>query len=227
VSDGGAVHNCGSFGWVIGHKDGRRLAQGSGSVFGFDPRSYRAEGHGAKASHLFILHCFRYCKKSIPTGQFTFYCDNQGLLKKLTYLLSYKKAIHATCLHSEWDIVSSVYHLQSRFNPPPELLHVKGHQDDESPLEELDLQSLLNIEADALATTELQEYGSIKHSVPFDPSCEVQLTIAGRTVTRQLGYAIPNQQHLAAFRQYYEKRFAWDQSIFGTIDWPHFAMVYT
>jgi hypothetical protein len=51
VSDGGAVHNCGSFGWVIGHKDGRRLAQGSGSVFGFDPRSYRAEGHGAKASH--------------------------------------------------------------------------------------------------------------------------------------------------------------------------------
>jgi hypothetical protein len=129
VSDGGAVQNYGSFGWVIGHKDGRRLAQGSGSAFGFDPKSYWAEGYGAKACHLFILHCFKYCERSIPSGQFTFYCDNQGLLKKLMYLRSYKKAVYATCLHSEWDIVSSVHHLQSRFDPPPELSHVKGHQD--------------------------------------------------------------------------------------------------
>jgi hypothetical protein len=86
VSDGGGVQQYGSFGWVIGHKDGRRLAQGSGSAFGFNPCSYQAEGYGAKASHLFLLHCFLYCERLIPSGQFTFYCDNQGLLKKLTYL---------------------------------------------------------------------------------------------------------------------------------------------
>jgi hypothetical protein len=70
----------GSFGWVVSTKEGNRLATGSGSVFGSDPRSYRAEGQGAKAGTLFIIHCFWYCNAPIPPGQFTFYCDNQGLL---------------------------------------------------------------------------------------------------------------------------------------------------
>jgi hypothetical protein len=74
------------------------------------------------------------------------------------------------------------------------LIHVKGHQDDGAVLKDLDLPSLLNIEVDRLATTELQEFGSIKHEVPFDPSCEVQLTIAGSTVTWQFESAIHNQQ---------------------------------
>jgi hypothetical protein len=95
VSDGGAMDDYGFFGWVVSTKGGDRLATG----FGSDPRSYRAEGHGAKAGTLFIIHCFWYCNFPIPPGQFTFYCDNQGLLKKLTYLRSYNNAIHATVLH--------------------------------------------------------------------------------------------------------------------------------
>jgi hypothetical protein len=58
VSDGGSMDDYGSFGWVISTKEGDRVAKGSGSVFGSDPRSYRAEGHGAKAGLLFIIHCF-------------------------------------------------------------------------------------------------------------------------------------------------------------------------
>ena len=61
VSDGGALAQYGSYGWVLGTKDGKRLAQGSGAAFGFDPRSYRAEGYGAKAGTLFILLALKYC----------------------------------------------------------------------------------------------------------------------------------------------------------------------
>ena len=43
VSDGGADRKYGSFGWTLGCPDGRRLAQGWGSVFGYNPQSYRAE----------------------------------------------------------------------------------------------------------------------------------------------------------------------------------------
>jgi hypothetical protein len=94
---------------LLSNKEGTWLARGSGSVFGFDPRLYRAEGHGAKAGILFMIQCFLYCHQPIPKGQLTFYCDNEGLLKKLTYLRSYTNAVHATCLHSEWDIISSVH----------------------------------------------------------------------------------------------------------------------
>jgi hypothetical protein len=89
-----------------------------------------------------------------------------------------QKAIHARCLHLEWDIVPSVHRWQTRFNPPPKLLHVKGYQDK--------LPSLLNINADKLATMDLQEYCSVKPLVPFNPLCGVQLNINGHTVTCQL-----------------------------------------
>jgi exonuclease III len=226
VSDGGAAFDCGSYGWVMCNQDGTRLARGSGSVFGFDPRSYRAEGHGAKAGILFLVHCFLYCQQPLPTGQFKFYCDNEGLLKKLEYLRSYKHAIYATCLHSEWDIVSSVHRLQSLFRPPPELIHVKGHQDDSMHYDFLELQEQLNVDADKLATEELHEYSSIKSLVPFDPASGAQLNIAGKTVTRQLGTAIHNQHHLGPLRDYYSTRFQWSLETFENIDWAHYAMAY-
>ena len=227
VSDGGAFAEYGSFGWVLCLKDGTRLAKGSGSVFGYDPKSYRAEGHGAKAGTLFMAHCFKYCHKKIPKGQFEFYCDNEGLLKKLEYIRSYKLAINATCLHSEWDIVSAVHRLHDLFSPPPDLIHVKGHQDDALSKDFLDLPSQLNVEADELATMELQEYGSIKSYVPFDPSTGALLTINGRTITRQLGPMIHNQHHLAPMRRYYRERFNWSYEDFESIDWAHYSIVYS
>ena len=47
VSDGGVDKKCGSFGWILGKTNGERLAQGSGSVFGYDPSSYRSEISGS------------------------------------------------------------------------------------------------------------------------------------------------------------------------------------
>jgi hypothetical protein len=118
VSDGGAMDDHGSFGWVLGQQNGTRLAHGFGSVFGHDPRSYRAEGYGAKAAALFLWNLFQYSNCTIPdapeAGRFDYHCDNQGLLKKLAVFRRYKNAGQATCLHSKWDIVSSIHTLHSR-----------------------------------------------------------------------------------------------------------------
>jgi hypothetical protein len=104
----------------VSTQEGIKIAQGSRSAFGCDPRSYRAEGYGAKAGMLFLIHCFKYCNVPIPEGQFTFHCNKEGLLKKLQYMRSYNNAINAKVLHSEWDIVSAVYRLQSSFHPLPD-----------------------------------------------------------------------------------------------------------
>jgi hypothetical protein len=134
VSDGGAVDDHGSYGWVIGLSNGTCLAQGHGVVYGHDPCSYRAEGYGAKASALFLWNLFQYCKHAIPDaaedGGFIFHCDNEGLLKKLALFRQYENARQATCLHSEWDIVSSINLIHAGFFCLPKLVHVKGHQDD-------------------------------------------------------------------------------------------------
>jgi hypothetical protein len=66
VSNGGARDTYGSYGWVISASDGSRIAQGSGTVFGYDPKSYRAEISGCKAGLLFISHVFSYCHILLP-----------------------------------------------------------------------------------------------------------------------------------------------------------------
>jgi hypothetical protein len=79
-----------------------------------EPRigSYRAEGYDAKAGALFLWNIFQNSKCTIPDtpdAGFDYHCENQGLLKKLAEFCKYKNAGQATCLHSEWDIVSSIH----------------------------------------------------------------------------------------------------------------------
>jgi hypothetical protein len=216
VSDGGAMDDYGSFGWVVSTKGGNQLAPVR--------VAFLAATQGLTGQRVTVL---KLARSSLSTAFGTaIYCDNQGLLKKLTYLRSYNNAIHAIVLHSEWDIVSSVHRLQQDFDPPPELQHVKGHQDDGTQIEFLELPSQLNVEADTLATTALHEYGSIKPIVPFDPSSRAQLTINGCTITRQFAKAIHNQQHLAPLCQYYRLRFNWSCDVFEDIDWSQYSMAY-
>jgi hypothetical protein len=91
VTDGGATQDYGSFGWVLGLSNGTRLAQGSGVVFGHDPKSYRAEAYGAKAGSLLLMHLFRYCDHKLQDDNdgFTYYCDNEGLIMKLQVFCKY------------------------------------------------------------------------------------------------------------------------------------------
>ena len=103
VSDGGAIPNSGSFGWIISTKAGTRLASGQGTVFGHDPKSYRSEAYGCKAVMYFLLLAHRYCESQM-TGQLTVTYDNQGLKKKLNYFGTYRLAPTKCVLNSEWDI---------------------------------------------------------------------------------------------------------------------------
>jgi hypothetical protein len=124
--------------------------------------------------------------------------------------------------------VSNIYQptLHSRFKPLPALQHVKGHQDEGTPVEFLDVPSQMNVVADKLATYDLQEYGSMKPIVPFDPMSGIQLSISGQTVTRRIHAAIHQQQHFVPLQQYYQSRFQWNQDTFHDIDWANFAIVY-
>jgi hypothetical protein len=84
----------------------------------------------------------------------------------------------------------------------------------------------MNVAADKLATYDLQEYGSMKPIVPFDPMSGIQLSISGQTVTRRIHAAIHQQQHFVPLQQYSRSWFQWNQDTFHDIDWANFAIVY-
>jgi hypothetical protein len=225
VTDGGAAENMGTFGWIIGTTDGVRLASGSGPVFGFDPRSYRAETYGCRAGMTFVQLAFRFCH--IPMhGSLSVRFDNQGLLKKQVSFREFALAKYSAALHSEWDAIISVYNLMDRFPQLPVLQHVFGHQDNSLDYNDRPLDAQMNTQADNLATMELDEYSTVLPSVPFDPESKVMLSIDGTTVTRRLETTLRTKARLPALLDYYQDRLKWDQCTFHAVDWEVFGGIY-
>jgi hypothetical protein len=79
------------------------------------------------------------------------YCDNLGLIKKVTYFFKYRLVSIKCALHSEYDIVYQVF-LLCEYQSAPVILHVKGHQDSKIAYANLPLPAQLNVDADCLAT---------------------------------------------------------------------------
>jgi exonuclease III len=225
VTDGGANDSMGTFGWVIGTTNGTRLASGSGPVFGFDPRSYRAETYGCRAGMTFLQLIFQFCDCSM-TGTLSVRFDNQGLLKKQTSFRKYTLAKFSAALHSEWDAIISVYNLMDRFPHLPDLQHVYGHQDTDLDYADLPLDAQMNIEADSLATMELTEFATPMYSVPFNPESRVMLSLSGITVTRRIEQTIRTTARLPELISYYKDRLHWDQRTYHAVDWDTFGGVY-
>ena len=143
------------------------------AVFGYDPKSYRAEISGCRAGLLFLCHAFGYCDAQVHMVHLHIYCDNLGFVQKIGKFRSFPLGPESCCLDAEWDLLISVHGLLSLFPVPPTVEHVKGHQDHTQSYDSLDIVSQMNVDADSLATVELKEYGSILPMVPFDPASQV------------------------------------------------------
>ncbi len=114
------------------------------------------------------------------------YCDNLGLVKKVSYFSKYRLAPVKCVLHSEYDVVFQAFQLLSAYPAQPEILHVKGHQDDKIPYINLPLPAQLNVDADRLATRELFEQPKLIHHAPLFPSSKAQLPLGGTSITHDL-----------------------------------------
>jgi hypothetical protein len=174
VTDGGAAADFGSFGWVLGLVDGTRLAQGSGVVYGHDPKSYRAEALGAKAGSLLFQFCDH--QLSWDDAGFQYYCDNKGLLRKLTVFCNHDNALNATFCVGHC-VVNSLY----TFYLPMDAISFQ-----------LQLPSLMNIEPD-----------SSRPMVPFDPATGTMLSITGSAITRNIETTLHHHKHTAPILDYY------------------------
>ena len=215
----------GTFGWVIGTTTGTCLASGSGTVFGFDPRSYRAETYECRADMAFLQLVFQFCDSPM-TGTLSVCLNNQGLLKRQTSFQKYTLAKFSAVLHSKWDALISVYHLMDQFPHLPNLQHVYGHQDSNLDYADLPLDAQMNIEADALATMELTKFSTPMYSVPFNPESRVMLSLSGITVTRRIKQTICTTARLPELISYYKDRLHWDQRTYHAVDWETFGGVY-
>jgi hypothetical protein len=128
------------------------------------------------------------------------YCENLGLVIKVNKLLSSRLANTQAALHSEFDVLATIHVLLKDFPLPPEIQHVKGHQDDHKAYKDLPLPAQLNCDADVLATKEWANFPTTCTHVPLLPPAKVQLTIGSTTITRKLGPTIRPQHRLGLLK---------------------------
>jgi hypothetical protein len=99
------------------------------------------------------------------------------------------------------------------------LEHVKGHQDDSIPREELPWVAQLNIRCDDLATAELLSISQPTPIVPFLPASLVALTVQGITLTHHIPSQLRQLHSKLTQQPYLEKHHRWTAGAFDTVHW--------
>jgi hypothetical protein len=99
-------------------------------------------------------------------------------------------------------------------------IHVKSHQDDETPMANLSLDSRLNVEADRLVTKYMQE-DLVRRppTVNLFSSAKVQFLIKDVSVTRKIPQAIRFAAGSDPIKEYLMERNVWTAQTLSKIDW--------
>ena len=217
-SDGSAVALEGTYGWVLCSEDGTRLAHGAGLVDGHDPRSFRAEGQGMLSVVCLLRRLFEWCQSSTAiTGVLA--TDNTGLIDRVHAQSKLKYPIPNQVFQPDWDMVQAIVQTQQAFAISSTYQHVKGHQDDDTPLQELSLLSQLNVAADEYAGDFRIQHGEYRPLIPLSPTRTVALDINGKTIHRGFKRAIRDAAHGPQLLEAMQLRYNWKERVSETIDW--------
>ena len=171
------------------------------------------------------LHLFFSSSDEGPTGQLTMYTDSASSIRKLLKFKEYPSAIHRAVLGSDWDVLQALHNTLLSLQTYPSINHVRSHQDDAKPVEELPLSAQLNVQADAMATEGLRWACPTPH-VTFDPTSQVMLAVAGDSCTSDIKPLVRASHHFNPLMEYYKERFQWSEQTISSIDWDLFGTAY-
>ena len=216
-SDGSVLNNQGTFGWTFCQANNIQIATCRGPAFGTPMNSYRSECYGILSFTTFLVLMQQFIKA--PISDVTLYCDNKAAVKIIAKL---RNLPHPTfpndTLRPSWDILQAIITNISQLENF-QLLHVKGHQDDDDSLDDLPLEALLNIQADELAEQFQLESNHKDDSTPMIPGTKCSLKLGGQTLGSNLRKIIRDQRRTERHKQYIQTKFNIPPAAMKDIDW--------
>jgi hypothetical protein len=120
---------------------------------------------------------------------------------------------------SDWDIVESIVQTVRAPHIRITLEHVRGHQDDTTQAEELDLLTQLNVEADKYAGDFRFRRGEYRPIILLMATRSVSLDIDGKTVHRNFKTTVREAIHGTALLKEMQVRYNWPDGTLELIDW--------
>ena len=224
VSDGGALGVHGSYGIVIGTDDDT-LCEGKGTARGGPMQSFRAEGYGNLAGLSFLKrHIECYGIQVHPECRFVAVCDNEKLLQRLAELrkIPKDKRCASEFVRADVDVSLTIPQLELPFRYAA--IHVKGHQDNHAPTNELSWEAQLNVYADRLATEALMaQLGDDQPATCLPlPGCNSFLIHHSQCTMSKYKQTLHNAIPEKDFKECMKGRFKWDQETLESVNWEAF-----
>eukprot|EP00957_Ditylum_brightwellii_P036907 2794704-Ditylum_brightwellii.AAC.1 len=152
------------FGWRIVNKGEDILAEHAGPAFG-QATSFCVESCGLLSVARCLHHISQYTNQAVQC-EINIYIDNKGIVKRINDQLTYSHDCIFNTLEPDWDIVAQPTHTLKSYGKNLTIAHVKSHQDDKAPLDNLNLPARLNVAADWLATCYSLQQGVPSLEVP-------------------------------------------------------------
>jgi ribonuclease HI len=183
ASDGGLANTIGTFGWkivAIFRQNEQVLYQGAGTIDGPTEvgSSTRSELGGLTAPLLLATTLAKFWGIRHKC-QFRWLTDSTSAISKVRMYTVHGRSQRYPD-HS--DYVLAIQELAAELKRPIAAQWVKGHQDEDRPYDELTREAKLNVDVDALATT---QYDHISRNPPMRsidhlPNQKITLTINGK-----------------------------------------------
>ena len=190
------------------------------STFKSDKREKR-KGQGQGAAVLAILYFLRstctYFNIRASSSIIQYHLDNMEALRRLNTTESFFATANPITT-DQYDIWAAIHEATSSTSRTHIGTHVKGHQDDDNPLESLPPEAHMNIRMDRIA-------GDCRTSHPSPLAAKAHLgnqgslTLNGQIVTTKLH----RQLHCALtgpfLKAYIQLEETWDDYLFSMLDW--------
>jgi len=215
----------GSYGWKIGTTTGQTLAYCSGPAFGGTMSSYRAEGYGMLSYSLFLRRMFEwYAPAHVldPMPPHSLYCDNSSLVETVISILNKTSEGNPNqALATDWDVIMQIEATQKELQgtQAPAIRWIRGHQDQQTPYEELCTPARYNVDADFLANQYLTQHPEPRIHAPVLPASGIQLTLNHGTITSSLKRQIRDAATVPALLNHLSNKYDWGPDQCEDVHW--------
>lgn len=214
-----------SFGWILGTQDGQRLAQCNGPGFG-PTTSHRAECWGKLSIARFLHHLQQFSSTPYPPHlRVISMADNNGLVTSLVKRGEYATPYPNATLQPDWDLIEEIHTTYQQINiAKVRFQWIKGHQDKDTPYDELSIPAQYNVDAGRLATEFLETNLDIRRISPLVPSAKCLLHIRNASIHSHYTKQIREAASIHDLFDYLRRKYDWSKQIIKTIQWDWFQL---
>ena len=222
ASDGGLLLAKGTHGWVIS-TGSKVLFTCAGPVDGpFDTSSSTRSELAGCASVVYFISCLSKFWGTRHRCRFLWYCDSRAAISRIRRYAS--RNSYRIRLPPDADLLTIIRQSRTDIWRPFKMIWVKGHQESVLPRVSLSLASLLNIQADQLATA-YRTNGSCVSSthVPHIDEQQCSLSINGVRLTSQYDECVRFHVNGYHLKQYAMSSNGWSNDVWNEIDFDVFG----